>query len=147
MGLDNKNKVNVNSDSYLLFLNRAYINVRKIVVFTFICHFLLKYNDGPDFDDFSLASLILMALLHGTIPFIIWILIKLRISNLTQNTQSQRATSNPYVHKPQIIKNKNSQVRSEARKRLREAKSDFEEGFLTHAEYQKILDENKPKIL
>ena len=41
----------------------------------------------------------------------------------------------------------NERIRTEARKRLREAKSDFEEGFLTHAEYKKILDENKPKIL
>ena len=46
-----------------------------------------------------------------------------------------------------IIKPNNSDIRSEARKRLREAKSDFEEGFLTQEEYQKILDENKPKIL
>ena len=146
------NQKNITSDTSPPIYYIAYF-VTAIAVLLFIYfEYNLLYDPIGRTDKFG--THVINFFVCFTLPIILWIANAIISNNDLNNKVTSKVDKemksiygSNYGQTSGQKKASNERIRTEARKRLREAKSDFEEGFLTHAEYKKILDENKPKIL
>lgn len=146
----NQKKINNDIQPPIFFVASV---VTVIAIFLFIYfEFQLLFNPITKSDKSGIH--VLNFFMCFALPIILWIAYAVISKNDLNNKltsevdeEMKKIYGSNYGQTTTQKKASDERIRTEARKRLREAKSDFEEGFITHAEYKKILDENKPKIL
>ena len=146
----NQKKINNDIQPPIFFVAAV---VTAIAIFLFIYfEFQLLFNPITKSDKSGIH--VLNFFMCFALPIILWIAYAVISKNDLNNKltsevdeEIKKIYGSNYGQTTTQKKASDERIRTEARKRLREAKSDFEEGFITHAEYKKILDENKPKIL